>query len=68
MPIVGGIMVGLMARYGSEKIRGHGIPEALESILINGAQISPRVALFKPLSAQLPSALADPSAPKAPSS
>ena len=49
VPIVGGIIVGLMARYGSEKIRGHGIPEALESILINGARISPRVALFKPI-------------------
>jgi CIC family chloride channel protein len=49
VPIVGGIIVGLMARYGSEKIRGHGIPEALESILINGARINPRVAIFKPL-------------------
>ena len=49
VPIVGGLIVGIMARYGSEKIRGHGIPEALESILINGAKISPRVALFKPL-------------------
>ena len=49
VPVVGGIIVGVMARYGSEKIRGHGIPEALESILINGARISPRVALFKPI-------------------
>jgi H+/Cl- antiporter ClcA len=49
VPVVGGLIVGLMARYGSEKIRGHGIPEALESILINGAKISPRVAVFKPL-------------------
>jgi H+/Cl- antiporter ClcA len=49
VPLVGGLIVGLMARYGSEKIRGHGIPEALESILIHGARISPRVALFKPL-------------------
>jgi len=49
VPIVGGVIVGLMARYGSDKIRGHGIPEALESILIHGARISPRVALFKPL-------------------
>src|SRR5579863_9514960 len=40
VPVVGGIIVGVMARYGSEKIRGHGIPEALESILINGARIS----------------------------
>jgi CIC family chloride channel protein len=49
VPIVGGIIVGVMARYGSDKIRGHGIPEALESILVNGAKISPRVAIFKPL-------------------
>lgn len=49
VPVVGGIIVGVMARYGSEKIRGHGIPEALESILMNGAKISPRVALFKPI-------------------
>jgi CIC family chloride channel protein len=49
VPVIGGLIVGVMARYGSEKIRGHGIPEALESILVNGAKISPRVALFKPL-------------------
>jgi chloride channel protein, CIC family len=49
VPIIGGLIVGVMARYGSEKIRGHGIPEALESILVNGAKISSRVALFKPL-------------------
>ena len=49
VPVVGGVIVGLMARYGSDKIRGHGIPEALESILVHGAKISPRVALFKPL-------------------
>jgi H+/Cl- antiporter ClcA len=49
VPVVGGLIVGVMARYGSEKIRGHGIPEALESILMNGARINPRVAVFKPL-------------------
>src|ERR1700733_4606715 len=49
VPIVGGLIVGVMARYGSEKIRGHGIPEALESILMNGARLNPRVAVFKPL-------------------
>ncbi len=49
VPVVGGLIVGLMARFGSDKIRGHGIPEALESILIHGARISPRVAIFKPL-------------------
>jgi chloride channel protein, CIC family len=49
VPVIGGLIIGLMARFGSDKIRGHGIPEALESILINGTKISPRVALFKPL-------------------
>ena len=49
VPVAGGIVVGILARYGSHKIRGHGIPEALESILVNGAKISPRVAVFKPL-------------------
>ena len=51
VPIVGGILIGVMARYGSDKIRGHGMPEAIEAILIHGARISPRVAVFKPLSA-----------------
>ena len=53
VPVVGGLIVGLLARYGSERIRGHGIPEALESILINGSRIEPRVALLKPLSAAI---------------
>jgi CIC family chloride channel protein len=51
VPIAGGILIGVMARYGSDKIRGHGMPEAIEAILIHGARISPRVAVFKPLSA-----------------
>ncbi len=50
VPVVGGLVVGLMARYGSERIRGHGIPEAIEAILINGSKVEPRVALLKPLS------------------
>ncbi|HEX7102035.1 MAG TPA: chloride channel protein, partial [Nitrolancea sp.] len=49
IPVIGGIVVGLMARYGSDKIRGHGIPEATEAILLNGSRIQPRVALLKPL-------------------
>jgi CIC family chloride channel protein len=53
VPVAGALIVGLMARYGSERIRGHGIPEALESILINGSRIEPRVALLKPLSAAI---------------
>lgn len=50
IPIVGALIVGLMARFGSEKIRGHGIPEAMEAILIGGSRMSPKVALLKPLS------------------
>ncbi len=42
-----------MARYGSERIRGHGIPEALESILINGSRVQPRLAVLKPLSSAI---------------
>jgi chloride channel protein, CIC family len=50
IPIVGGLVVGLMARFGSEQIRGHGIPEAMERILINGSKVQPRLAVLKPLS------------------
>ncbi len=50
IPVGGGLIVGLMARYGSEQIRGHGIPEAMERILINGSKVQPRLALLKPVS------------------
>jgi len=53
VPIIGGVIVGLMARYGSDKIRGHGIPEAIEAILLHGAKVEPRVALWKPISAAI---------------
>jgi CIC family chloride channel protein len=53
VPIVGGVLIGFMARYGSDKIRGHGIPEAIEAILMNGARVDGRVAFFKPLSAAI---------------
>ena len=53
VPAAGALVVGFMARYGSERIRGHGIPEALESILIRGSRVEPRVALLKPLSAAI---------------
>jgi chloride channel protein, CIC family len=43
----------VMARYGSERIRGHGIPEAIEAILINGSRVEPKVALLKPLSSAI---------------
>ena len=47
------LIIGLMARYGSERIRGHGIPEAIEAILINGSRVEPKVALLKPLSSAI---------------
>ena len=50
VPFVGALIVGLMARYGSDKIRGHGIPEAIETILFGGSKLSLKVALLKPLS------------------
>lgn len=53
VPVVGGLIVGWMARYGSSKIRGHGIPEAMEAVLTNQSRIQPRVALLKPLSAAI---------------
>jgi H+/Cl- antiporter ClcA/CBS domain-containing protein len=53
VPVVGGLLVGLMARYGSEKIRGHGIPEAMEAILIGRSRMSAKVALLKPLSSAI---------------
>jgi H+/Cl- antiporter ClcA/CBS domain-containing protein len=53
IPIIGGLIIGLMARYGSEKIRGHGIPEALEAILIGRSRMEARVAVLKPLSSAL---------------
>src|SRR5215510_3552081 len=53
VPVTGGLIVGLMARYGSERIRGHGIPEAIESILIRGSRVEPKVAVLKPLSAAI---------------
>ena len=53
IPIIGGILVGFMARYGSDKIRGHGIPEAIEAILLNGARVPPKVAILKPISAAI---------------
>lgn len=53
VPAIGGLLVGLMARFGSDKIRGHGIPEAIEAILLRGARVSPGIALLKPISAAI---------------
>jgi len=51
VPVAGGLVVGVMARYGSKAIRGHGIPEAMEQVLLNESRIPARVTLLKPLSA-----------------
>jgi len=53
IPVLGGLIVGLMARYGSERIRGHGIPEALEAILIGQSRMDLKVAVLKPLSSAI---------------
>jgi H+/Cl- antiporter ClcA len=52
-PVVGGLIIGLLARYGSEKIRGHGIPEALEAILFGRSRMEAKVAILKPLSSAI---------------
>jgi H+/Cl- antiporter ClcA/predicted transcriptional regulator len=53
VPIVGALLVGLIARYGSAAIRGHGIPEAMEQVLLNESRIAPKVMFLKPLSAAI---------------
>jgi len=53
VPILGGLIVGLMARFGSDKIRGHGIPEAIEAILLHRAKVQPKIAILKPISAAI---------------
>jgi CIC family chloride channel protein len=53
IPVVGSIIVGIMARYGSKAIRGHGIPEAMEQILLNDSKIPARMTFLKPISAAI---------------
>jgi chloride channel protein, CIC family len=52
-PVAGGLVIGLVARFGSEKIRGHGIPEAMDSVLTSGSKVQPRVALLKPIASAI---------------
>ena len=52
-PVIGGIIVGFMAKYGTPKIKGHGIPEAMEAVLVQRSRIQPRVAILKPISAAI---------------
>src|SRR5579871_6045750 len=53
IPVIGGLVVGFMARYGSDRIRGHGIPEAIEAILLGGSRVAPKIAILKPLSSAI---------------
>jgi H+/Cl- antiporter ClcA len=53
IPVIGGVIVGIMARYGSKAIRGHGIPEAMEQILTNESRIPWRIVFLKPISAAI---------------
>src|SRR5258708_6847420 len=53
IPVVGGIIVGFMAKYGSPKIKGHGIPEAMEAVLTSKSRIEAKVAILKPISAAI---------------
>jgi len=53
IPAIGGILVGLMALYGSAAIRGHGIPEAMEQILTNQSRIKPSITFLKPISSAI---------------
>ena len=53
VPVVGGLVIGLMARFGSERIRGHGIPEAMEAILFGRSRMDPKIAVLKPLSSAI---------------
>jgi len=53
IPVIGGLLIGLMARFGSDKIRGHGIPEAIEAILYGESRLSAKVALLKPISSAI---------------
>ena len=53
VPVGGALIIGVMARFGSERIRGHGIPEAIEAILMNGSRVEPKVAFLKPISSAI---------------
>src|SRR3954447_22325145 len=53
VPVIGGLLVGVMARYGSAAIRGHGIPEAMEQVLLNQSRIPPRITFLKPISSAI---------------
>src|SRR5579883_233959 len=53
VPVIGGLIVGVMAKYGSPRIKGHGIDEAMEAVLVRRSRIEPKVAILKPVSAAI---------------
>jgi H+/Cl- antiporter ClcA len=53
VPVIGGLIVGIMARFGSAAIRGHGIPEAMEQVLTNESKIKPVITFLKPISSAI---------------
>src|SRR5699024_9119917 len=53
IPVAGGLIVGVMARWGAQAIRGHGIPEAMEQVLLNQSRIPARITFLKPLSSAI---------------
>lgn len=53
LPVAGGLIVGVMAKYGTSKIKGHGIPEAMEAVITSRSRIEGKVAILKPLSAAI---------------
>jgi H+/Cl- antiporter ClcA len=53
VPVIGGVLVGLIARFGSESVRGHGIPEAMEQVLLNQSRVSPKLVFLKPLASAI---------------
>ena len=66
IPVIGGIIVGLLARYGSRAVAGHGIPEAMEQVLTNQSRIPPRMTFLKPFSAAVSIGTGGPFGPEGP--
>ena len=46
-PATGGLVVGLIIHYFAKEAKGHGVPEVMESIVLRGGRIRPRVVIAK---------------------
>lgn len=53
VPAAGGLLVGLIAKYGSPQVGGHGIDAVMESVLFRRSRVQPRLVLLKPLSSAI---------------